>query len=119
MIGSDTFIIVAFKCSENSTRSFFARAIWSSKKATSAQRLITVASRISPAFSESLSLSTMGKAGLVLLAWGSGTNSIFTVVAAERVIDFSFEKKSLVPIVATEVLDWGDHAPIECGCFLA
>jgi hypothetical protein len=30
--------------------------------------------------------------------------------------DFSLERKSSAPIVATFVLESGLHAPIECGC---
>ena len=48
------------------------------------------------------------------------TNSIFTSVASSIVTDCSFEKKSpLPPIVPTRVFDFGDHAPIECGCLRA
>ena len=55
----------------------------------------------------------MGSAG------AAGTNSIRTVVAAATVTDFSLEKKSSWPIVATEVLEVGDHAPMEWGCLRA
>ena len=47
------------------------------------------------------------------------TNSIFTSVAAGTVTDFSFEKKSSLPMVATLVFESADHAPIECGCLRA
>ena len=44
MMGSETFIIVAFRCSENRTPSDRARSIWAARNATSASRRITVAS---------------------------------------------------------------------------
>ena len=50
MIGSETFIIVAFRCSENSTPCARASSICASTKADSALALITAASISSPAF---------------------------------------------------------------------
>ena len=47
------------------------------------------------------------------------TNSIFTLVAAGTVTDFSLEKKSSLPIVPTVVFESADHAPMECGCLRA
>ena len=35
------------------------------------------------------------------------------------VTDRSLERKSPAPMVATWVLESGDHAPIECGCLRA
>ena len=58
MIGSETFIIVALRCSENSTPCAFASAICASMNVASALRLIDAASMISPACSFGLSLST-------------------------------------------------------------
>ena len=49
MIGSETFIIVAFRCSENSTPCAFASSICASTKRDSACALITAASITSPA----------------------------------------------------------------------
>ena len=49
MIGSETFIIVALRCTENSTSSAWARAIWASRNSRSAATCMTVASTISPA----------------------------------------------------------------------
>jgi hypothetical protein len=46
-------------------------------------------------------------------------NSIFTSVASATQTDFSFEKKSSLPMVPTVVFESADQAPIECGCFLA
>ena len=77
-----------------------------------------VASRISPALSGVFSLRTTVGSCLPSGA-GFGTNSMRTVVAAGTVTDFSLEKKSSWPIVPTEVFEVGDHAPMECGCFLA
>jgi len=51
MIGSLTFIMVAFRCSENSTPLACASSIWASMKEASADALITAASIISPACS--------------------------------------------------------------------
>ncbi len=58
MIGSETFIMVAFRCTENSTPWAFASAICASRKLRSAVRLITEASMISPAFTAVFSFST-------------------------------------------------------------
>ena len=49
MIGSDTFIIVALRWSENSTPLALASAIWAVRNATRAALLMTVASKTSPA----------------------------------------------------------------------
>ena len=49
MIGSLTFIIVAFRCSENSTFLALASSICASMKSASARALSTEASIISPA----------------------------------------------------------------------
>ncbi len=57
MIGSETFIMVAFRCSENSTPCAFASSIWRATNAASALRDMRAPSTISPActFSESFS----------------------------------------------------------------
>ncbi len=49
MIGSDTFIIVALRWSENSTSLALASAIWAVRNSTRAALLMTVASKTSPA----------------------------------------------------------------------
>ena len=59
MIGSETFIIVALRCTENSTSSALARAICSARNASSAATFITVASTTSPASTGTPSLSTV------------------------------------------------------------
>src|ERR1035437_1031335 len=86
---------------------------------------MNVPSRISPAWRVSLSLRTTVCAALAITSGdapagaGDGTNSMRTVVAAGTVTDFSLEKKSLWPRVATEVFESGDQAPMECGCLRA
>ena len=84
MIGSETFIIVALRWIENSTSCCLAAASCCSRKETNAFLLSTVASKISPGSSAVFSLSTVVLPSLE-------TNSIFTVVAAGKVTDFSFE----------------------------
>ena len=49
MIGSETFIIVAFRCTEKSTPFSLASSTCSARNASSALRRITAASTISPA----------------------------------------------------------------------
>ena len=86
MIGSETFIIVAFRCSENSTPSRLVRSICSARKASSAFALMKVASTTSPSIRVQPSLSTVAAPSLP-------TNSIFAAPAwaALRVADFSLE----------------------------
>ena len=59
MIGSETFIIVALRCTENRTSSAAARAIWASRNSCSAATCIAVASTISPASTGTDSRSTV------------------------------------------------------------
>ena len=59
IIGSETFIIVAFICNENNTFCFFASAISVSKKDNNAFLLKVVASMISPAKREIFSFKTV------------------------------------------------------------
>lgn len=49
----------------------------------------------------------------------SATCSILSVPASEITTDFSVERKSLRPMVATFVLDSADQAPMRCGWALA
>ena len=49
MIGSETFIMVAFRWTEKSTSSALARAIWRSMKDRSSRTCMTEASTTSPA----------------------------------------------------------------------
>ena len=59
MIGSDTFIIVALRCTENSTPSALARAIWASRNSCNAATCSAVASTTSPASTGTDSRSTV------------------------------------------------------------
>ena len=59
MIGSETFIIVALRCTENSTPSALARAICSVRNSRSAATRMTVASMTSPASTGTDSRSTV------------------------------------------------------------
>lgn len=111
MIGSETFIIVALRCAENSTPSSFARWICSRMKVCSAETDMNVASTTSPARTGMPSLSTVVPSGVV--------RRIVRESSDGRTTDFSFEKKSPAPIVATFVRDSGDQAPMRCGCALA
>src|SRR5690606_37123857 len=58
MIGSETFIMVAFRCSENSTSCARASSTCAATKAASALRLMVEASTISPALTATFSFST-------------------------------------------------------------
>jgi len=113
-IGSETFIMVAFRCSENSTPWSLASWISLSRKVFSALTLMKVASMTSPSSSGQSAFRTVRSPPLA-------SNSIFAVPVetAGTVTDFSLEKKSFSPIVATWVLDELDHAPMRCGFFLA
>ncbi len=59
MIGSETFIIVAFMCTEKRTPRAFASATSRARNASSARRRITAASTISPSSTATPSLSTV------------------------------------------------------------
>ncbi len=110
-IGSETFIMVAFRCTENSTSSALARSICSARNFASDATRITVASTISPA-STGTSLSTS-------VSPLSLTSSMRSVSSASTTTDCSLERKSSAPMVATLVFESGLHAPIECGCLRA
>ena len=112
MIGSETFIIVAFMCSENRIPFDFASAICSSRNAVSAFLLMHVASSTSPSSSASPSLSTV-------TVPSAASCSIRTVVAAGIVTDCSFERKSPAPIVETWDFESSGQTPIRCGLFFA
>jgi len=109
MIGSETFIIVALRCTENSTFSALASAIWAARKASSGALRSTAASTISPASTGSAALST------VTVPSGAMC-SIRSVVAAGRVTEVSVCRKSPSSIVDTCERESGDQAPIDCGC---
>src|SRR5690625_1326745 len=107
MIGSETFIIVAFRCTEKRMPSSFARATCALRNSCSAAASIFVASTISPSSTGIASRSTV-----ISLPACSSTRR---VSSPSIITDCSFEAKSLAPIVATFVLESFDHSPIECG----
>ncbi len=105
MIGSETFIIVALRCTENSTPSGLARAICSVRKRRSAATPMKVPSTTSPARTGQLALSTVAcrRRGVLdrAASW-----------ARRSTTDFSLAKKSRSPMVATFVFESGLQAPI-------
>ncbi len=112
MIGSDTFIIVALRWTENSTPSSFARWIWAVRNSRSGPTRMAVASTISWASTGTDSRST------VLLP-SSPVSVMVRVSSAGSTADFSEERKSSAVMCATLVFDCGDHAPMRCGCLRA
>ena len=113
MIGSETFIIVALRWTENRTPGSI-EATSALMNARSAEADMKVASTTSPSryFRPSLSTVSLPAASVkVILA--------APACAAVMVADFSFAKKSLPGIEATQVFDAAVHSPIECGFFLA
>ncbi len=112
MIGSETFIIVALRCTENRTSSALARSIWSLRKVRSASTCRTDASTTSPARTGTDSRSTV-------VAPSAATCSMRRVPASAMTADFSVERKSFSPMVATFVFDSVVQAPMRCGCVLA
>ncbi len=111
-IGSETFIMVALRCTENSTPSALARATCAARNSFSAATRITEASTTSPASTGTLSRSTV-------TAPSSPTSSMRSAPSRAMTADFSVEAKSLTPMVATLVLESADQAPIRCGWVLA
>ena len=111
MIGSETFIMVALRCTENSTSSALARTICSVRKASSADAFMTVASTTSPCCTVTV-LRTAS-------APSAATSLIVSVSAAGMMTDCSLLRKSSAPMVATAVLLCGVQAPIEWGCLRA
>ena len=82
MIGSETFIMVALRCSENSTPLARASVICSAMKAARRWRFITEASTISPNCTGTLSFSTVVTPSL-------RSSSIFRLPASSRIADCS------------------------------
>ena len=109
MIGSETFIMVALRCTENSTSSAFARAIWAVRNSRSDATRIAVASTTSPARTGTDSRSTV-------VVPSSPTSSMRNESSAASTADFSLCRKSSAVMCATLVFESADHAPIECGC---
>jgi hypothetical protein len=112
MIGSETFIIVAFKCTENSTSRSSASATCSRRNASSARRLIRAPSTISPASTGMLRFRTVTVPSVA-------TCSIRSSSSARIVTEVSEWKKSPSVMVDTWLLDLVDQAPMECGWALA
>ena len=108
MIGSETFIMVALRWTENSTPSALARAIWRSRNARSSATCITVASTTSPA-------STGIGARSSVVVPSAATSSTRSEPSAVMTADRSFEQKSPPSMWATLVFESGDHAPIRWG----
>ena len=113
MIGSETFIIVALRCTENSTSSALARAICAVRNSRSAATASRCASTTSPASTGTDSLST------VVVAVVADQLDAQRVVGLDRPTDFSLERKSSALMCATLVFESALHAPIECGCLRA
>ena len=108
MIGSETFIIVAFRCRENSRPCSLVSAICSCRNASSARARITAPSTTSPSWTAIPPLSTVAEPS-------PATYSIRSSSAWSIVTERSVERKSPSDIVATcERLSF-DQAPIECG----
>ncbi len=82
MIGSETFIMVAFRCSENSTPWARASSIWACRKVLSLAVDSTAASMISPALTGVFSFSTV-------LVPSAAVSSILTSPASAIRADFS------------------------------
>ncbi|MNR61732.1 hypothetical protein D3C85_1835600 [compost metagenome] len=82
MIGSETFIIVAFKCADNNTLAALACSIASTTNAFNLARLNTELSITSPAFK-------LAKPFNSVTAPSAPTNSILNCVSFSTVTDFS------------------------------
>ena len=104
--------MVAFRCTENSTSSAFARATWAVRNSRSAATCMTDASTTSPASTGIDSRSTV-------VVPSAPANSIRSEPSASITADFSVERKSSSPIVATLVFESAVQAPIRCGWVLA
>ena len=98
MIGSETFIIVALRWTENSTSSALARAICSVRKRRSAATFMNVPSTTSPARTFTSSLRTVSVPS-------AATCWIVSVSSEAITTDFSLERKSSLPMVATLVFE--------------
>ncbi len=112
MIGSETFIIVALRCTEKRTPSAFARAICAVMNSRSAATRITEASTTSPARTGTDSRRTV-------VVPSSPTSSMRRLPGSVTTADFSVDRKSSTPIVATFVLESAVQAPMRCGWVLA
>ena len=107
-MGSDTFIIVAFKCRENNTPDDLASATCCSRNSVSAAQLMNVASAISPANTATFSFMTVTLPS-------AATCSMRKESSCPKVTDCSLERKSPPLMCATCEAESGAQAPIECG----
>lgn len=112
MIGSETFIIVALRCTENRTPSALARATCAVRNSRSAATRSTEASTTSSAWTGTDSRSTVVEPS-------SPLSSMRRVPSWAMTADFSVERKSSAPIVTTLVFESEDQAPMRCGWVLA
>ena len=83
MMGSDTFIMVAFKCNENKTPCCFASLICSAKKARKALTLIREESITSPACNGVLCFKTVSPSAVFKTILTSSSASITTDCSLE------------------------------------
>ncbi|GAA2911205.1 hypothetical protein GCM10020221_03690 [Streptomyces thioluteus] len=111
-IGSETFIIVALRCTEKSTSSALARATWAARNSRRAATRMTEASTTSPA-------STGTDSRRTVVVPSAATSSMRRVPSSATTADFSVERKSFSPMVATFVFDSEVQAPMRCGWVLA
>ena len=114
MMGSDTFIMVALRCSDSSVPSARASSMVRAKNARRAATFITAVSITSPA--------SRGTDGFKTVTVPSPpANSIRTSQAAPTVTDRSLPKKSPPSMCATRAFDpdSGQACIMRCGCFWA
>ena len=114
MIGSATFIMVAFKCTENNTPLAFASASWSLIKPRSAVTFIKLASTTVPAVMSRPSFSTV-----FCPCWLTNRIVKAPACASETVAEISFETKSCAGIETTCVAESARQTPILCGFCIA
>ena len=109
MIGSETFIIVALRWTENSTPSALARAICGVEELVQRGHVQRGGvDDLAGQHRHRLACSTV-------VVPSSATSSIRSEPARSITADFSLERKSSAVMCATLVLESGDQAPIECG----
>ncbi len=112
MIGSETFIIVALRWTENSTPVAFAVASALIRNDRRLATCRTVASTTSPASTGSDARSTLRSPAVV-------SRTTLSVSSTASVTDFSLALKSWAPIVATEVFEPAAKGLLTCGCLRA
>ena len=108
MIGSETFIMVAFRCTENSRPSRFAAATCSARKSSSAAARMTVASTTSPGSDSRPSRRTV-------TVPSTATWRMVSTSPPASTTDCSLWRKSPEVMVATRVRESGVQVPIRCG----